>query len=395
MKKKALLFVLVIHIQSVVGQSINLLPNGLQITRVSVNPPCTVSDRGKIIYNTNSNQTLYCDGTSWIGNDWKSEGNKTILSNSLAKIGIGENNPVHKIHMNIPPNIDGTNGIQIYNQGNGKGIYVISEYSYGVHASSGAAFGILGDNHGGGIGIVGRSTGNKGLHTGGILGSVDNYGFGIKGSILKSGIAVVGEVSQYEGTGSAAFFENRNQSNNSDVMLINNDGNGNLAVFKKSSNNVARIDSIGKGFFNGGTQSSGADLAEAFAFEGKKDDYEVGDILVISTEIDRTVKKSMTAYSNKVIGVYATKPGVLLTEENIDNELINFIPMGVIGVIPTKVSTEGGIIKRGDLLVTSSISGVAMKADLNIIGIGQCIGKALENYSAGVVGKIKVFVNVK
>lgn len=80
----------------------------------------------------------------------------------------------------------------------------------------------------------------------------------------------------------------------------------------------------------------GADVAEAFDVEGNTVDYEPGDILVISTDTDRTIEKSSEPYSTLVAGVYATKPGVLLTEENIDSELIGKVPMGVIGVIPTK-----------------------------------------------------------
>jgi hypothetical protein len=53
----------------------------------------------------------------------------------------------------------------------------------------------------------------------------------------------------------------------------------------------------------------------------------------------------------------------MLTEESIDVELSCYVPMGVVGVIPTKVCDEGGAIKRGDLLVTASKTGYAMKAD--------------------------------
>jgi hypothetical protein len=69
--------------------------------------------------------------------------------------------------------------------------------------------------------------------------------------------------------------------------------------------------------------------------------------------------------------------------------------MGVIGVIPTKVCLQGGAIKRGDLLVTSSIAGVAMKADPDKVKVGQVLGKALEDYSTDGIGKIKVLVSIK
>jgi len=69
--------------------------------------------------------------------------------------------------------------------------------------------------------------------------------------------------------------------------------------------------------------------------------------------------------------------------------------MGVIGVIPTKVCLEGGAIRRGDLIVTSSIPGVAMKGDPEKVKIGQVMGKALQDYNAKEVGKINVLVSVK
>jgi hypothetical protein len=92
--------------------------------------------------------------------------------------------------------------------------------------------------------------------------------------------------------------------------------------------------------------------------------------------------------------VYATKPGVLLTEESVNSSLAGKVPMGVVGVIPTKICDENGPVKRGNILVTSSRPGYAMKADLSKLKPGQAIGKALEEFN-GTTGKIKVLVNVK
>ena len=94
-------------------------------------------------------------------------------------------------------------------------------------------------------------------------------------------------------------------------------------------------------------------------------------------------------------GVFATKPGVLLTERDATNDdLKDLVPMGVVGVIPTKVCNENGSIKRGDLLVTSSRDGHAMKGTDKGRMLGAIIGKALENFD-GRTGVIKVLVNVK
>jgi hypothetical protein len=158
--------------------------------------------------------------------------------------------------------------------------------------------------------------------------------------------------------------------------------------------NVARINSAGRGFFNGGTQNSGADVAEAFDVTGSMDAYEPGDVLVIATTHDRMMEKSAAPYSTLVAGVYATKPGLLLTEGDAVEDITDKVPMGVVGVIPTKVCDEGGAIKRGDLLVTSSKPGYAMKADPEKVKPGQVIGKALQELASG-SGKIKVLVNVK
>jgi trimeric autotransporter adhesin len=123
--------------------------------------------------------------------------------------------------------------------------------------------------------------------------------------------------------------------------------------------------------------------------------YTPGDVLTISQKSDRTVEMSQSPYSTLVAGVYATKPGVLLTEEDILTDISDKVPMGVVGVLPTKVSGENGSIKRGDLLVTSSTPGHAMKGTDRNLMLGAVIGKALENFDENGTGVIKVLVNVK
>ncbi len=180
------------------------------------------------------------------------------------------------------------------------------------------------------------------------------------------------------------------------ALVANHTGtSGNIAIFQSNFTNQARIDKTGKGFFNSGTQTGGADVAEAFEVEGHVTDYEAGDVLVISTASDRTVEKSRAPYSTLVIGVYATQPGVLLSERNIDANHDDTIPVGVVGVIPTKVSGENGPIRRGDLLVTSSIPGHAMKGTECERMLGAVIGKALEEFDGSGTSMIRVLVNVK
>lgn len=275
---------------------------------------------------------------------------------------------------------------------------------YGLSSGTGGVGGLFYSSNatGNGSAILALTEGNGNAVTANAGGSGD----GVEATADGNGSAIYGWIPSF-GTGRAGYFRNFNNANAQPVvhvtttgtgstMLINHQGpSGNIAVFQSASTNVARISKSGQAFFNGGTQNSGADLAEAFDVEGSTSEYEPGDILVISTDTDRTVEKSSKAYSTLVAGVYATKPGVLLTEENIDSELTGKVPMGVVGVIPTKVCLEGGKIKRGDFIVTSSQSGVAMKGNPKKVKIGQVIGKALQDYGQNGTGKIKVLVNIK
>lgn len=266
---------------------------------------------------------------------------------------------------------------------------------YGISSGTGGFAGLFHASNpaGNGPALVAIADGNGN----GITANASNTGDGVETTVDGSGNALFAWVPNFA-TGRAARLVNFNTSNTNPVLTAETHSSGSIALFKSGNPgtvNVARIDNTGKGFFNGGTQNSGADVAEAFDVNGHISEYEPGDILTISTKADRTVEKSSKPYSNLVAGVYATKPGVLLTEEHIDTDLSNKVPMGVIGVIPTKVCLESGKIKRGDLLVTSSKAGVAMKADLKKVKIGQVIGKALQDYDQKEIGKIQVLVNIK
>jgi len=320
----------------------------------------------------------------------------------------------------------GTNGVGVYgvHSANGYGVYGNAPGGTGVYGLSTTGFGLIGKSTSG-TGVFGESaSGNAASFNVSDVNNtadavyVSNFGDGnaVNTYSEKSNsiVAVTNNASANAiqafnnqggtgiwgitlgGTGSAVKGTNITDGGTAIEGELQGVSTGNLAVFRVDGVNKARINQAGKGFFNGGTQNSGADVAETFDVEGNRNDYEPGDVLIISQSSDRKVEKSNSSYSTLVAGVYATKPGVLLTEKNAEeDQLDQMVPMGVIGVIPTKVCLEGGPIKRGDLLVTSSTTGVAMKADPDKVKVGQVIGKALEDYSANTVGKIKVLVSIK
>ena len=217
-----------------------------------------------------------------------------------------------------------------------------------------------------------------------------------------------GTATQFEvstGLGEAARVEITDGGNTDQAFVLSHRGTGPfMSAYKitsSASNLRFEIDNDGNVTADGTISGGGADVAEAFDVEGSAESYEPGDVLVVSAEEDRTVTRSSTAKSSRVVGVFATKPGVLLTENGTETDLDRKVPMGVVGVIPTKVSAENGAIERGDVLVTAETPGHAMKAEPKVIeGMeiypqGAIIGKALQAFDGPGTGKIEVMVNVK
>jgi len=214
-----------------------------------------------------------------------------------------------------------------------------------------------------------------------------------------TGTGVAGYFNQANPNGTTALYC-QGSSVNATTFLVNqlgatsNNANAYIAGFQATGQCVASIRTNGDFHSKGTYVSGGCDLAEGFKVSGVKFEYEPGDVLEINPEGKRMMRKSSEQYSTLVAGVHATKPGVLLSEQNI-NDTEDMVPMGVVGVIPTKVCIENGDIRAGDLLVTSSIPGVAMKGTDKARMLGAIIGKALEPFSGKGVALINVMVNVK
>jgi hypothetical protein len=137
----------------------------------------------------------------------------------------------------------------------------------------------------------------------------------------------------------------------------------------------------------------GGDYAESVDVTGDRDKYQPGDLLVIDPDVSGKFLKSAEPYSTAVTGIYSTKPGTVgrrQTTPKSEDE----VPMAMIGIVPTKVSTENGPIHRGDLLVSSSSIGYAMKGTDRGRLTGAVIGKALDNLESG-QGVIEVVVTLQ
>jgi hypothetical protein len=137
----------------------------------------------------------------------------------------------------------------------------------------------------------------------------------------------------------------------------------------------------------------GGDYAESVDVSGNKTSYEPGDVLVISGADGSDVEKSSTPYSTMVAGIYSTKPGYVGRRQRTKSRAQE-VPMAMVGIVPTKVSAENGPIRRGDLLVTSSTVGYAMKGTDRSRMLGAVVGKAMGNLESG-KGVIEVLVTLQ
>ncbi len=134
----------------------------------------------------------------------------------------------------------------------------------------------------------------------------------------------------------------------------------------------------------------GGDYAESVDVTGDRTKYEPGDVLVIDPNVPGNFVKSVEAYSTSVSGIYSTKPGTV-GRRQLTPMLAEEVPMAMMGIVPTKVTAENGAIHPGDLLVTSSTPGYAMKGTDRNRMLGAVIGKALGSLDSG-KGAIEVVV---
>jgi len=255
---------------------------------------------------------------------------------------------------------------------------------YGLHNNTtGTSAGVHGDTHstaGSAVGVLGQvtstapggfSAGVRGINNGtgslgiGVYGSHAGGGWGVNGT-ANSGIGVRG-------------------TSTSGAGLVGVSTSSNPIEAYSSTDREFYVSNTGSVFADGPYSGAGADFAELLP---AKEGLEPGDVLVVDDAGQMT--RSTEAAQENVVGVYSTQPGFLGgADENGNNA--GKVPLAVIGVVPVKVTGENGAIKPGNLLVTSSTPGHAMKAGADR-RVGTIIGKALTpfNGSSGVIQMLVV-----
>ena len=98
--------------------------------------------------------------------------------------------------------------------------------------------------------------------------------------------------------------------------------------------------------------------------------------------------------STSVAGVISTQPGLTMNSGETTGDEAGHAPrLALIGRVPVKASAENGAIRAGDLLVSSSTPGRAMRAPNNPQP-GTVIGKAVRALERG-NGEIEMLVMLR
>ena len=170
-----------------------------------------------------------------------------------------------------------------------------------------------------------------------------------------------------------------------DVGGVGNEGD----IRVRDNNGKSRIHLDGQ---TGDIKLLGADCAEDFNISDPED-IEPGTVMVIDQ--NGRLSENNKAYDKKVAGVISgageCKPGIILGKGDSD---ATRMPVALSGTVYCKVDARYAPIEAGDLLVTSSTPGHAMKAEDPFKAFGAVIGKALQPLGSG-QGLIPILVSLQ
>jgi C1A family cysteine protease len=182
-------------------------------------------------------------------------------------------------------------------------------------------------------------------------------------------------------------------------------------VWPADTSAVFRVSNLGNvyadgAYYGAGFYTGSADVAEWVAVS---EPVEPGDVLELDPDHAGHYRKSRGPCSTLVAGVVSTDPGFVLGSAvtdhsspitdspfssstlNLARRTSNSALLALIGIVPMKVTDEGGPIEPGDLLTTSSTPGYAMKWNQEDGTACGLVGKALEPFNSG-TGIIQVLL---
>jgi hypothetical protein len=163
-------------------------------------------------------------------------------------------------------------------------------------------------------------------------------------------------------------------------LSVNSD-NQTIAIANGGTNGVGNIGSSAVTFntiFAKATSAQYADLAENYLADAI---YSAGTVVVFGGSKEITI--STVEHDFRVAGVVSTNPAYIM------NSTIDGVPVALTGKVPCWVL---GPVNKGDILVTSKISGAAEKLNMQKYIPGCVMGKSLEEIDSNELKLIEVVV---
>src|SRR6266404_2062849 len=202
----------------------------------------------------------------------------------------------------------------------------------------------------------------------------------------------------YLGTSAGGAMFQFNAGGGIDLWQFNNAAWGRTVTYTKGGNvgignpsPSTKLHVQGDGRFTGNLTVDGniaAKYQDVAEWVPSSEQIPSGTVVVLDTTKSNQVISSTQSYDTRVAGVVSVQPGIALGESGKSKVLV-----ATTGRVLVKVDATNGPIHIGDLLVTSEITGVAMKSEPIEVGgrrmhmPGTLIGKALEPLEKG-SGKI-------
>ncbi len=219
----------------------------------------------------------------------------------------------------------------------------------------------------------------------GFLGGFEFANTNAEGPAVSS--RVIGLRGSSELTGQVVF-ETRDGASLTEKLRITSSGNVGIGTITPSS----KLHVAGNVTVDGNIGAKYQDVAEWVDSIGRLDP---GTVVTIDTSTKNRVKTASRPYDSRVAGAVSAQPGVVLGEPGEGKALV-----AQSGRVRIKADARFGAIRTGDLLVTSSTAGHAMRSrPVNIGGQqmhrpGTLIGKALEPLPTG-RGEILVLLTLQ
>ena len=173
-------------------------------------------------------------------------------------------------------------------------------------------------------------------------------------------------------------------SNGNIVFTPNGTGNVNISSnVMPTANATANIGSAALSFntiFAKATSAQYADLAEMYVSDNN---YAPGTVVEFGGEYEITI--SSTSHSTAVAGIISTNPSYLMNSAQVGEHVL---PVALTGRVPCLVQ---GPVRKGDVLVSSLIPGVAQRIGMNWQP-GCILGKSMEAINSTDIETIEVAV---